>query len=348
MMQHKTRRQVLKGATTLGLLGMAPYKKLLAQTSQITVTSFGGIWEEAVRDIFVAEFTKRTGVNAEVQIGGPSQWMSQIEANLQSPPIDVLVNTIDLALIAGKTGLVEKITVDKAPNLAKIPSRFTDVVDGWGTCFDYGAAGLAYNRERLPNPPKSFVEFVDRCAAGEFVASLPSIAYSPTPQILLWSLADVFGGGVDNLDPAFEAIKRMRDNAVFYGGATEFLNHLASGEADIGIYWDGRTWAYYDTGATWIDFINPTEGAVMNPVVVQKVKNSPDVAWDYIDVMLDAAPQTRFAEVLNYGVTNVDVVYPPELEKRITDWEATRWPPFAEFGPLISEWVDRWNREIGT
>ncbi len=346
-MGKTSRRHVLKGAAGLGLLSLAPLQQLRAQTSEITVTSFGGIWEEAIRDIFVAEFTKRTGVEAEIQIGGPAQWMSQIEANLDSPPIDVLVNTIDLALIAGETGLVEKIRADKVPNLAKIPDRFTDVVEGWGTCFDYGAAGLAYNRERLPNPPKSFVEFVDRCAAGDFVASLPSISYSPTPQILIWSFADVFGGSVDDVGPAFDAIKKMGDNAIFYSSVTEFLNHLASGEADIGIYWDGRTWAYYDSGQTWIDFINPSEGSVMNPVVVQKVVNTPDVAWDYIDVMLAAAPQTRFAEVLNYGVTNVDVVYPPELAKRITPWEATRWPPFKQIGAMIPKWVDRWNREIG-
>lgn len=343
-----TRRSLLQASALGGLAATLPRTGLRAATaSSITVTSYGGIWEEAIRKIFVAAFKERTGIDAEVQLGGPSQWMSQVEANRDNPPVHILVNTIDLGLIAGRTGLVEKPTVARTPNLAKIPQRFTDVVEGWGTCFDYGAAGIAYNKERIKNPPKSFAELVDRCAKGEFVASLPGIAYPSTPQILIWSLADAFGGSVENVDPGFAAIKKMQPNAIFYGGAPDFLNHLASGEADIGVYWDGRTWAYYDTGATWIDFVNPTEGSVMNPVVVQKVVNSPDAAWDYFDVMLDAKAQAKFAEVLNYGVTNEDVQYSDVLKKRITPWEETRWPPFEVLGTKISEWVERWNREIG-
>ncbi|QDL94683.1 hypothetical protein FDP22_21900 (plasmid) [Paroceanicella profunda] len=53
-----------------------------------------------------------------------------------------------------------------------------------------------------------------------------------------------------------------------------FFNHLSSGEADLGIYFDGRTWNHYDSGAEWIDFINPEEGGSLNGVAVQIPKNA--------------------------------------------------------------------------
>ena len=342
-----TRREVLKYTTAAGMMVLfRPLDLFAGKTERIAVTSFAGIWEEAVRSCFVSYFEEKSGAKADVVIGGPPQWMSQIEANLEKPPIHILVNTIDLALIAGKKGLVEKIRPEKLSNFKDIPQKFTDVLKGWGTCFNYGSAGLAYNKQRIKKPPKSFQEFVDRTAKGDLRASLPNVSYPPCPQMLIWSFADVFGGNVNNVDPAFAAIKRMRENTIFYSSSTEFLNHLETGEADIGIYWDGRTWSYYDTGATWIGYINPEEGGIMNPTAVQKVKNSPDVAWLYLDAMLAPEPELKFAKMLNYPVTNSKVKYPPELEERFVPWEETRWPPFEELGKQIPQWVERWNKEI--
>ena len=59
-----------------------------AQTGQITVTSYGGIWEKAIKECFVADFEKKNpGAKANVVLGGPAQWMGQVEANQANPPI---------------------------------------------------------------------------------------------------------------------------------------------------------------------------------------------------------------------------------------------------------------------
>lgn len=315
--------------------------------AKITVTSYGGIWETAIKECFVSDFEKKTGAKADVVLGGPSQWMNQIEANKANPPIHVIMNTIGLAQVAADKGLVEKPTVEKSPNLADIPKRFIDVADGWGACFDYGAFGIAYHKGRVKNPPKSLKELVDRTAKGEFICSLPTISYPSTEQILIWSFAEMYGGGVSNIEPFFQAIKKMQKNLIWWASVTDFLNQLASGEADIGMYWDGRTWAHYDTGATWIGYVNPEEGGVMNPVVVQKAANAPELSWKYFDSMMAPEPQAKFAKILNYGVTNSKVVYPPGLKERITPWEKTRFPPFKEIALKLPEWTERWNKEIG-
>ena len=84
-------------AAGVGLSGAA-----LAQ--DITVTSFGGIWEKAITECYAKEFEKRTGHKANVLIGSPAQWMSQIEANPEKPPISVLVSTESTTLAAGQKG----------------------------------------------------------------------------------------------------------------------------------------------------------------------------------------------------------------------------------------------------
>lgn len=343
------RRTFLGGSAAAGaglLTGGLP-RPAFAQAGEITVTAFGGVWEEAVRKCFVAPFEAKTKAKANVSLGGPPQWLAQVEAEPNNPPVDVLIMTPDLALTAAKSGLVDDFTVEKVPNLAKIPKQLTDSVLGKGTLFDYGVSGITYNKDTVKNPPKSFKEFVDRVSAGEFVASIPSISYAVTPIMLIWSMAQALGGGVNDVDPFFKAVEKMKDNLVFWAGPNDFFNHLSSGEADIGIYFDGRTWNHFDSGATWIDFINPEEGGALNGVAVQKPKNADPLAWQYINEVLDAQNQTQFAEIMNYGVTNTDVVYSEKLKPRITPWQNTQFPPYEQIAPVRNEWVDRWNREIG-
>jgi putative spermidine/putrescine transport system substrate-binding protein len=344
-MKNTTRRKVLGGLGTLGASALvAP--GFAQSPSEIVVTSYGGVFETALRDTFIADFTKKTGVQAKVQLGGPSQWVGQVEANQASPPIHVIIGNTDIIIDAGERGLLEKPDASKVPNMKDVPQSFVDLCGGWGVAFDYGTVGLAYHRGRIKNPPRSLAEFVDRTAKGEWTASMPSISFSQITFYTIWNLADALGGGLTNIDPAIDAAKRMQKHTVFWSSITDFLNHLQSGEADIGVYTDGRTWAHYDTGATWIDFINPTEGGVMTPIGVCKPKNAPQVAWKYIDSMLAPEPQAVFAELVNYGVTNSKVKYSDKVKGRITPFEKTRLVPL-DMAKYVPGWIERWNKEIG-
>jgi putative spermidine/putrescine transport system substrate-binding protein len=342
------RRRVLGGGAALAAsLGTGPWHAANAAGEPITVTSLGGVWEEAVRSCFVAPYEKATGKTARVLIGGPPQWLSQIEANPAKPPIDVMVTIPDLAIAAGHKGLMERFTVERLPNLKDTPQQFIDGVDGFGAVFDYGVAGFTWHKDRVPNPPKSFAEFVDRTAKGEWQASLPGVGYAVTPIMLIWAMAKALGGGIDNVDPFFQAIKKMGRNVSFWNSPNDFENALSSGDADIGVYFDGRTWAWFDSGAKFARFLNPSEGGSINAIAVQKPKNASDDAWAYIDIVLSADAQLAFSKRLNYGVTNSKVVYPPELAARITPWQQAVFPPYAEIATRRSGWIDRWNREIG-
>jgi len=332
----------------LALTGVAP-GMLRAQDKpeRITVTTYGGIFETAMRETFVADFTRRTGIEVDLVLGTPLQWVSQVEASPQRPPLDVVLGSVNLIIEGGRKGLFEKPSADNLRNFNNVPASFVDMCEGWAISFNYGAMGLAYNKERISNPPTSFIEFIDRTEKGEWIASVPSINNPTAHTNLIWSLNDVLGGNIDDITPALDAIKRMKPNLIFWTAVTDFLVQLKSGEADIGLYLDGRTWAEYEAGSTWIDFINPTEGAVMGPNAALKPVNANPWAWEFIDSMLDAEQQSKFADIMFYGMTNKDVVYSEKVAKRITPWEKTRLPPVDEIGKRIPLWVERWNKEIG-
>ena len=316
--------------------------------AKLTVAAYGGIFETAMQKTFSKDFTSRTGIPAQTQLGNPNQWVSQIEASPAKPPLDVVLSSLDIVVDVLPKNLFDPVSVEKLPNMRDVPPFFLDPCQGMGVCFDYGCAGIAYHKGRVRNPPKSLHEFVDRTARGEWTASLSNVAFQPSLGNVVWSLNDAYGGKMDDITPALDAVKRMKKNTIFWSGVTDFLNQLGNGDADIGIYVDGRVWAAYDAGATWIDFVNPTEGAVNSPIAALKPKNASPYAWDYINAMLAPGPQGEFAEIMNCGMSNTKVVYSEKVKSRITPWEKSRLLPFATMGKYIPNWVERWNKEIGT
>lgn len=341
------RRDVIAGMGGLALTGLAYRAHAQPKPERITVATYGGVFERAMRETFVADFTRRTGIEVDLVLGTALQWVSQVEASPQKPPLDVLLGSVNLVIEGGRKGLFEKPSAENLKKFNEIPPFFVDICEGWGVTFDYGATGLAYHKERVANPPKSFVEFIERTEKGDWIASIPSINNPTAHTNLIWSFNDILGGTLDDITPVIEAIKRMKPNLIFWSAITDFLVHLKNGDADIGLYLDGRTWSEYEGGETWIDFINPTEGAVMGPNAALKPVNASPWAWEFIDSMLDAEQQSKFADIIFYGMTNKNIVYSPQVANRITPWEKTRLPPVEEIGKRIPLWVERWNKEIG-
>ena len=91
------------------------------------------------------------------------------------------------------------------------------------------AGRLRLDHERLKEPPHSFAELVEGTIKGKWRVALPNAGYTGTPQVLIWSLAEALGGSVTNVDPAFNAIKKMKPNVAFFASITDPLTLLESG-----------------------------------------------------------------------------------------------------------------------
>jgi len=96
------RRSLVRGAGGGVALLAAGRSPLFAAAPPIVVTAFGGVFEKAIREVIVADFENKTGTKAQVMGGQPEQWMAQVEANRAHPPIDVMLNNVDGAILAGK------------------------------------------------------------------------------------------------------------------------------------------------------------------------------------------------------------------------------------------------------
>lgn len=320
-----------------------------AHAADLTVTAFGGIWEQALRECYVAPFEAKTGKTVNVLLGSPVQWVNQIAANPQHPPIDVIVNSMESGYHAIELGLVDPMTPENTPKLTEVAPAFVKDGRGYGTLLNYGAMGLAYNTATVKHRPASWKDFVEGTVRGDWKAALPNISFPGTPLTTIWLFATLYGGSVDNITPGLEQIRRMKDsgNLVFFNDVNEFLSLLKSGDIDIGMYYDGRTWAFHDEGNPTISYYNPKPGAVINPTMLQKVKNGSPLGWQLIDVMLSADAQACWGNKMQYGMSNTKVHFSDKVAPRVPRLDDILEGPYDEIPKHTAAWIEQWNRTIG-
>ncbi|MCC7280821.1 MAG: extracellular solute-binding protein [Acetobacteraceae bacterium] len=341
---RRGRRSTLALALAGALLACAP-----ALAADLTVAAFGGAWEKALRECYAQPFERASGKSVAISVGNPDQWLNQIAASPQRPPLDVVVLGLDALPGAMARNLLDPLDAANLPNMAQFGEAFVSAGRGYAAIMNYGGMGVLYNRSAVRTPPATWKEFVEGTIAGKWRAAIAGVNYPYSPLTTIWLLAHVYGGSIDNVDVAFQKIKEMRrsGNLVFWSDNNQVLNQLQSGEIDIASYWDGRAWAFIDAGHSDYGFAIPAPGAPVSPSAMAKVRNGSPLAWQFLNTAMSAEAQSCFGNTIQYGVANRNAVFRPDVKPHITPPDQLLWAPFDEIARHTPAWVERWNKEIG-
>jgi putative spermidine/putrescine transport system substrate-binding protein len=354
MTPAQSRRQFLAGSLAgLGAVAAADLVRPQPASAQapLVVTTYGGVWEKGIRESYIPCFEKKTGGRATPMLGAPAEWMAKVRANPQTPPIHILMNSELFAIEAIEQGLVDEIPLDRVPNLKAITQEaLYEQYQKRGAMTHFASCVLVYNKKRIARPPETWEEFFENTARGTYgrTVSVPGSAYPWTLSILLWNIARTYGDDIKKMDTTFAKLRAMQKNIVkFWTNPAEFQNLFETNEANLGIYWDGRAWGWRDAGnQDWLDYYIPKPKGVMAGIIVQKVKNAPDAAWDYLNCTLDPEAQFAFGKLVRYSMTHPKAPLTEELRRGLTKWEQVEVPP-TDLIKYRSAWVERWNKEIG-
>ncbi|MBN9002991.1 MAG: extracellular solute-binding protein, partial [Rhizobiales bacterium] len=158
----------------------------------------------------------------------------------------------------------------------------------------------------------------------------------------------VLGGGVDNLDPAFEALKKIKPYIVkFWSTALEVERMVISKEVDIGYLWDGRITAMMGEKNPTLAFNRPGPNSLVTLSPAQVVKGGNEkLAFEWVNTLLDPEPQLQYYKLINFTPTNSKVIIPDNMKANIMPLNEGVTPPYSELAKVTSRIVDRWNREI--
>jgi putative spermidine/putrescine transport system substrate-binding protein len=317
----------------------------------LQINSFGGTFQKAMEETVVGPFEKENDVTVDVATAISTDALSRLKSSPKgSPAFDVAY--MDLAVIyqAIAAGLVDKLDTSKLPTLDQIYPLAVDT-DGYWVAELVSMTGIAYNTEKVDTPPKRWQDLWSGDLKDKIAIS--DIGGTAGYQFLVQAAA-LNGGSETDIDPGFEAVKKLRSNIIsYYKTPDEMSKLLSSGEAHMGPWYADRTSALKNSGAP-VDFIVPEEGAiaVLSAMCIPSGTSMADEAHSYIDYQLTAKANSKFVKAIAEGPTNKTVKLGEKYVKdNFVPYGKTAINELIEqdsksIAESLSGWIDRWSSEV--
>ena len=358
MGSETTRRALLYalGAGAVGSLLAARFGPAIAAPTNIVAGSFAGVWQDGLKAGVIPCYKAKNGGDVALVVGTPTDFTQKIMATRGRPAMDIVIGTDADVFQNAQLGIIEKLQPGRIPNLAGILPMFKEPYEGWAFGFDGGRDGLAINTNKVKQPPKSWMEFTERVARGDFGRAVLYPHLTNTDGLAItWLINRELGGNLDNPVPAIKRLREMKAYITkFYTSNAEPGTALTSGEADLAAWTDGRTNGVQAAGHKHIQFILPAPGSPMLTICFMKVKNGAETAWEYLNCAADPKNQALWNKFFpGYYMTSKNVDYPAasrdkqdptSLDKSFRNWILTPWKELAR---VRSVWMEAWTKEIG-
>jgi putative spermidine/putrescine transport system substrate-binding protein len=280
-----------------------------ADEKELVFAGFGGSLQKSLQATVIPAFEKKYGVKVVYVTGTSNQILAKVKAQKNSPQIDVIWAN-DTTHYQGKMEkLYAKLDPAKVPNLSQVYD-FAKDRDGIGIVMGIQALGIEYNtqvfKEKGWAPPTSWMDFWDPKYKGHVVFYNMPIGYA---NLLFAKIADMNGGSVTNLEPAWNKMKELKPNVLAFIDPPAQVDALfGTGSAWIGYNGSARVHDFAGTGAP-VAMVLPKEGGILYPQQFDIVAGAPhpDLAQKFIDFTISAEAQKMIAENLLLGPVNKTV-----------------------------------------
>ncbi len=345
-----SRRQFLaSGAAAALATGLLPGLSGGAWAAgSLIATTYPGTWDVAQRQILLPAFTAATGASVALQPILALDAVAKVAASKANPPFNVVLMDEGPYLAALDMGIFAPLPKDKVKNLANLPDRFIDP-NGRGAFISAQVMGIVYNPTAIKTPPTSWLdlwkpEYKGRVGITGLGSSLGSA--------WMVEIAKLHGGSESNMEPAFEALKKLLPNV---GAVAPNPGALATlfqqGQIDISFNYLNAILPLAQRGAD-IAIARPDTGWVLVRNSLHVIENSKDLdlCYAYIDAALSDSVQGQMAAAPNFlAPTNKKVAFGSELQKvakndqelaklTLIDWKA--------LNPQRSALIERFNKEV--
>ena len=301
------RRDLLKATAGAGLLA-TPFlhvRPARADKGELVVVSWGGDYDQAIRNLVVPGFSKLTGYG--VKMDAPPE-TAKVKAMVQSGNVgwDVILTDIPAVLTLTKDKLLEPIeygAIDKA-KLDQIPAELRQPYAVGQRIYSFN---IVYNTNQLPKA-KHPQSWADVWNASSFPGGRTfNFQGGIEPQLEVALLAD--GVPMDQLYPidverAWNMYDKLRPIvSKWYTSHAQAIQLITSGEAAIGCTIGPRGITAKRSGAPIDVEYNQGKLASDNWCLVKGVRDR-KVAMEFINQALEPKAQAGIAKLVPYGPSN--------------------------------------------
>jgi putative spermidine/putrescine transport system substrate-binding protein len=339
------RRRLLQAAGGAAALVAVP-RLGRAQSGELTVTNWGGDWNDRTMRIVEAPLVESRGIKIVRALNLEPERKSKLLAERNLPR-----GTIDIAHFSGadafelnEQGIWETLELSKIPNYANVRGALrTPYFVPWV----FGGVTIAYNPKFIKDPPTSLAELWNPKYAGK-MGVLDQSFFN-----WIYMAALVGGGRMNNIDPAWAKLAEMKQ--VMKPRVYPTHQQLAAGfkteEVWISANYSARIAQWAKDGVS-VASSYPKEGAItiiFGAAMPKKARNK-DAAYHYLNSLLDPKALGAYAAASMYAPSTTNAEMSAELRASI-DFTAEQARTFnnvdyAYQAKNIAGWLERWNKEF--
>jgi putative spermidine/putrescine transport system substrate-binding protein len=338
--------KVLLTAGVLALTTSMAY----AEEKTLYLAAYGGSTERIFKESIIPKWEEKTGAKVVYIPGNSTDTIAKLRAQEGAQEIDVaFIDDGPMAQTIG-FGYCDSVDEDTFSNLydaARMPQ-------GKAVGIGIIATGLAYNAKMFADKgwaaPTSWKDLADPKYKG--LVSVPPITNGYGLHALI-ATAMINGGGVNNIEPGFEAfVKDIDKNVLVYEPSSGKMSELfQNGEIALSVWGSGRLKALSDSGFPGA-FAYPKEGGVKLLVAACPIVDSdvPELAQDFLKFVTSPETQKLFAVTNGWAPVNKTV--------NLSDAESKALPvgaaivdnliniDYSVVNPARGEWTQAWTRRV--
>jgi putative spermidine/putrescine transport system substrate-binding protein len=320
---------------------------LPASAEDLVVATFGGTFVDNSKKCHAAAFEKATGASVKYVLGSSVQTAAKMRAAGARAEFDVAYMDSQIVKQVRAEGLLQPLEPAKIAHWNDLYDASRDK-EGYWVSMMFAGTIITYNTNLVKSPPTSWADLWNPSFKGKL--AIPDISGTSGQQFLM-AAARLNGGSIENIDPGFEAIKKLKPNVqMMYTQPDQIIPLFERGDIAVAVWYTDRTGAAAAKGVP-VAAAYPKEGAIgiVPTVAVPKASQKRDLAQKYITTLLSPEGQLCFAQTQFAGPSNKTVRLPADLAKLVPYGEIVQrmyFPDTDLVARKFPEWSERWGREI--
>ncbi|MGI6176865.1 MAG: extracellular solute-binding protein [Eubacterium sp.] len=217
-------------------------------------------------------------------------------------------------------------TAEKEGVTMKYKTSYWDEIPDWAKDEDgdwvvgyYGTISIMTNKKLVSNPPKSFADILE----GDYKVTIGDVSAAAQAQYAVLASAYAMGGGIDNMQPAYDFWTQLAKQGRLDIGETS-VARLESGEIAVALLWDYNSLGYRDQikannpGADFECSI-PSDGSVQSGYATIINANAPHPAAACLAREYILSDQGQINLAIGYATPIRDVELPAEVKAKRID-----------------------------
>lgn len=315
---------------------------------QQLVISTWGLSEDILHEEIYDPFEEAFNCEIVLEVGTTAERYTKFSTDPNSK-IDLIDLSQSKAAEGREAGLFESIDYSKVKNSQfLIPAASAMTANGEGPASTLNSIGIIYDKEAVGFEITEFADLWKPELKGKI--SIPELTTTFGPA-MMYVASDFKGVDISSDDgaAAFKALEELKPNIVkTYAKSSDLANMFASGEITVAVVGDFAI-PTISAAAPQVTYVTPASGtyANFNTIEISAKSKNKDLAYEFINWRISKELQTATADKLNESPTNSEVVLSEEQAKNKTYGEVAKAAKSIDYSfvnPLMTKWIDSWNR----